>query len=208
MKILNTLQDLWQYSLFCPICQEMSRNVTVTVGPDFVFELESFAKIDNNLQLICTFKRSRKIKYKVEYNINTLTNQFEVQVTDIPTDDNEDTTEMAKAGRAYFYFYVHGDCPKCNASHCNSSDIELNMTKKLITNIGIERAGTYLLNHKDKYHITTAYDSDIMMISKCSTNDAGELLEDDKIFECPIVNFDFSKPERVIEKIKTLMIFS
>lgn len=188
----------------------MTRDISITVGPDYVFELESFDKVNNTLQLSCVFKRSRKAKYKVEYTINTLTNIFNVSVTDLPVEpeDGKDADETVKVSKAYFYFYIHGNCPECNSSHCNSSDIELNMTKNIVSNIGIERDGTYLLKHKDKYHITTAYDSELMMITKCFINDAGDLIEDDKIFECPIVNFDFSKPERTIEKIKTLMIFS
>jgi hypothetical protein len=211
MKILNTLHDLWRHSLFCPICQDYCRDVSITVGPDFVFELVSFEKVNDILYLNCTFKRKREIKYKINYTIQTLTNKFDVNVIEVePTNEAyaSEPDEITKASKAYFFFYLHGDCRQCDSAHSNSSDIELNMTQKVCSNIGIERDGIYLLKHKDKYHITIAYDSDNMLISKCFEDEEHGIVDDNKIFECPIANFDFSNPERVINKIKTLMIFS
>ena len=93
-----------------------------------------FDKVNNTLQLSCVFKRSRKAKYKVEYTINTLTNIFNVSVTDLPVEpeDGKDADETVKVSKAYFYFYIHGNCPECNSSHCNSSDIELTNSPSLL----------------------------------------------------------------------------
>lgn len=203
MKLLNTIQELWSYCLYCPVCKDAIRYMHVSVGPDEAFILKSFKKKNDILQLRCAF-RAKKREYKVDYNINCQDNSFEFDISDPESCE----VEVSKASTPYFYFYIQSDCKKCLATHVNGTDLELDFINKKITNIGIEREGVYLLDQKNKYHITLSYDSQEMIISRCYENDKGIIIDDNKPFQCSIIDFDFSQPEKVTNKIKMMLLFS
>lgn len=203
MKILNTLQELWSYCLFCPICQDLTREVSVDVGPDDAFTITSFEKDNHILRLDCTF-RAKKQKYKTVYYINCLDNSFTVDISEpVHSTEREDG-----ASSPHFFFYLFSDCKRCNAAHTNSSDLELDLLNKRIYNIGVEREGIYLLSKSLNYHITLDHSQNDMSICKCFISDDEVLLDDNKLFNFSIIDFDYSNPKKVFNKIKTLLVFS
>jgi hypothetical protein len=204
MKILNTLQELWSHCLFCPICRDVIREVSVSVGPDDAFTIKKWEKENHILHLHCTFK-AKKQKYKTVYHINCLDNSFTVDISEPVR-----TTERADGASApYFFFYIFSDCKKCNNTHTNSSDLELDLLNKKVTNIGLEREGIYLLSEKDKYHLTICHDSNEIELSKMFHDDAlGTLVDDNNVISLPLIEFDYSNVKKVINKIKTLLVFS
>lgn len=204
MKALETVQKLWSHCLFCPICQDVTRDIHVDVGPDDAFTISKFEKNNHILTLHCSFRAFKK-KHSVKYHINCLDNSF---TTDIG-ESISDSEPVERAARPYFYFYIQGDCKKCNSSHTNGTDLELDMLNSVVTHIGIEREGIYLLNEKSKFHITLAHDTNEMLISKCFEDEStGQILDDNKPFNLPIIDFDFSNQKKVINKIRTLLVFS
>lgn len=203
MKILNTLQELWDYCLYCPVCKDTVRTIHVSVGPDDAFILKSYKKNKNILELRCAV-RLKKREFKVNYNINCQDNSFEFDISDPESCE----VEVNKASAPYFYFYIQSDCKKCLATHTNGRDLELDLFNNKITNIGIEREGIYLLDQKTKYHITLVYDIDEMIISRCYENESGVIIDDNKPFQIPIIDLDFSDPVKVTNKIKMMLLFS
>jgi hypothetical protein len=203
MKALKTVQELWSHCLFCPICQDITRDVHVEVGPDDAFQLVKFEKNNHILTLHCSFRAFKK-KQSVKYHINCLDNSFKVDIGESTPDETPTT-----AARPYFFFYIQSDCKECNSSHTNGSDLELDMLNSVVSNIGVEREGIYLLNEKNKFHITLCHDDNEMLISKCFEDEqTGEILDDNKPFNFPIIEFDFSNQKKVINKIRTLLVFS
>lgn len=208
MKALNSVQDLWAHCRFCPICQDMCRDVTIDVGPDDVFTISSFEKQDHILRLECTF-RAKKQRYRTVYSVNCLDNTFKVDISE-PVHESASSDSYKRNDRAsapYFFFYIFSDCKKCNSAHTNSSDLELDLLERKVSNIGIEREGVYLLTEKDKFHISLFYDRNVMLVSRAREEDS-VIVDDDKHVELPLVNLDFSNPNKVINKIKTLILFS
>jgi len=221
MKKFETLQLLWNYCTFCPICRTNCRDISISVSPDNIFKLISFKKEDELLKLYCTYRQRKQDKYKANYVINTLTGKFGVEVlemmdsidSEMNADTNLDEEEKyrlrVKVSKTYFYFYINGDCKVCNAASINSTDIELNWDGESITNIGIEREGIFIILPKDKYHLSILYDSNKTLINKCLIDKLSyDILDSDKMFECPIINFDFSNLQKVVNKIKTIITFS
>lgn len=203
MKSLNSIQELWSYCLFCPICQDITRDMQVSVGPDDVFTLSSFEK-NNHILTLHTCFRVKKLKYNIKYDINCLDSSFIADISDpIPSDKVVEGSKLP-----YFYFYIRSNCQICDASHSNGTDLELDLGTRVIKNIGVETDGIYLLKEKTKYHISMEYDNGKMIISKCFEDENGELLDDNKPFSFPIINFDFSDTKRVVRRIKTLLVFS
>jgi hypothetical protein len=47
-----------------------------------------------------------------------------------------------------------------------------------------------------------------MLVSKCFIDHEGQIVDDNKVIECPLVNLDFSDYDKVINRIKTLILFS
>jgi hypothetical protein len=195
MKILNTVQELWSHCLYCPICKDICRDPLVSVGPDDQFQIVFAEKEDHILSVQCLFKKKDK-KIHVTYLIDCLKNTFEIEGND------------SALQNTYCYFYIQSDCRRCDATHTNGTDLELNLETKQISNIGIEREGIYLLSTKDKYHVTFQYDNNTMLVSKCFEDDDGMLIDDNKVARLPLVNLDFSKPRKAANRIKTLLVFS
>lgn len=203
MKILNTVQELWSYCLFCPICQDITRDLHISVGPDEAFKLIAHKKDNHILHLQCIFQRT-SLSYKVNYTINCLDNSFLLDISEPETSNSN----VDKASAPYFYFYIQGDCKSCNSTYASSKDLELSLLNKKIENIGIELEGVYLLGKESHYHITMAYEDKEMLITRCHEED-GMIMEDSgKPFRLPIMEFDFSQPNKVINKIKTILLFS
>ena len=191
MKILNTVQELWSYCLYCPICRDTCRDPQVSVGPDDNFQIVFSEKEDHILSIQCLFKR----KTPVTYLVDCLKNTFEIVGDDPALQDT------------YCYFYIQSVCRQCDATHTNGTDLELNLESKQVYNIGVEREGIYLLSTKDKYHVTFQYDNKTMLVSKCFEED-GMIIDDNRVANLPLVNIDFSKPRKAANRIKTLLVFS
>lgn len=221
MKTFETLQELWSYCTFCPICRANCRDVSISVAPDNVYKLITFKKEGDLLKLYCTYRQRKQDKYKANYIINTVTGKFGVEVlemidtpdiemnADTNLDEEEKYRLRLKVSRTYFYFYINGDCSACNSASVNSADVELSHDNHMVTNMGVEREGIFIILPKDRYHLSILYDSNKTLINKCVIDKITyDIVDDGKLFECPIVNFDFSNLQKVVNKIKTLITFS
>jgi hypothetical protein len=208
MKLFNTIQELWDYCAYCPICMRNCREVIVSVGPDGAFILVSSQKKDNNLFLQCTYKNKHSI-YTVEYNLNCTDNTFLVEVPNVIELPLGETAKPQKIKEAYFFFFVEGICNECNCATAHSLDLELDIVDKQISKIGLERESFYLLEGKDKFHVTPIHDRNVMLVSRCHVDDEQfGFSESNKTIELPLVKLDLSDQEKATNKIKTLILFS
>ena len=181
------------------------------MGPDAQFVLANWAvsmtyeKIGSELKLYSSFQADIedrdyiKGKIAVTYIINCDTNSFELQTTD----SNSSLVEKAK--KAYFYFYVHARCNKCDDSYVDSSDIEFDLENKKVYHIQIDREGYFLQN---KYHVTVSHEQNMLMVSRLEIPEEGIRIDNEKVITLPYVNLDFSDILKVVNKIKTLILFS
>ncbi len=209
MKQFATIQELWDYCSYCPICLRSCREVVVSVGPDGHFILVAAQKQDNDtLFLQCTYKNKRSI-YSVNYDINCLDNTFKVTVPYVQEVAPGEVANTEKAKKAYFFFFIEGLCRECNCTSAHGLDLELDIVDRKISNIGLERESFYLLEGKHKFHVSPIHDRNVMLVSRCYPDDEGiGFIESDKTIELPLVKLDLSDQERVVEKIKTLILFS
>lgn len=223
MKKFETLQDLWFYCQQCPICRTAVRSIELSVAPESIFKLISFKKEDNYLKLFCMYYQRKSAKYRINYIIDVITGKYSVQVlelidtpdiemnADTNLDEEEKYRLRVKASKTYFYFYINADCKECKVSFASSSDLELSSEKMSLTNtgIGVERETVYVLLPTDKYHLTMLYDTGKTLINKCHIDKSSfEIIDDSSTFEAPVINFDFSNLQKVVNKIKTLITFS
>ena len=208
MKEFNSIQELWDYCAFCPICMRKCREVFLSVGPDAVFVLVSHQKKDNNLYLQCTYKNKRSV-YTVEYNINCADNSFIVDVPNVVELPIGETAKPQKIKEAYFFFFLEGLCKECHCTSSHSKDLELDIVDRKISNIGLERESFYLFEGKDKFHVSPIHDRNVMLVSRCYPEEDGlGFSESDKTIELPLVKLDLSDQEKATNKIKTLILFS
>lgn len=208
MKLFNSVQELWDFCAYCPICQRNCREVTVSVGPNAVFILVSSQKKDNALFLQCTYKNNRNI-YSVDYNINCLDNTFKVDVPKVQELAPGEIVNTKRVKEAYFFFFLEGLCQECNCTSAHGTDLELDIVDKKISKIGLERESFYLLEGKDKFHISPIHDRNVMLVSRCYVDDEQiGFTESDKTIELPMVKLDLTDQDKVTNKIKTLILFS
>lgn len=209
MKLFNSVQELWDFCSFCPICQRNCREVIVSVGPDGNFILvSSEKKNDNTLFLQCTYKNKRNI-YTVEYNINCLDNTFKVEVPKVQELASGEEPNTKRVSKAYFFFFLEGLCRECNCTSAHGADLELDIVDQKISNIGLERESFYLLEGKDKFHVSPIHDRNVMLVSRCYVDDEEiGFSESDKTIELPLVKLDVTDQAKATNKIKTLILFS
>jgi len=181
MKTFKTLQELWSYFLYCPLCPHVERVIDISGGPAETFKVLSFKKKDHLLYLNCN--KGGK------YIINCLDNSIRSDIGQyiIPVFPN----------LPFFFLNITGFCKKCNATFAYSGNLVIDPIAKLITNIRIEYQDIYIAND---YNITYNYDYDTMNIFKS--------INGGKPCSLPLVEFDFFDIETVIKKLKAYILFS
>lgn len=205
-KLFENIQELWDYCSFCPVCQG-ARRISVSVGPDEVFSLKNLHKQDETLHLVCIYKKKQNL-YTVEYHIDCNTNLFDVSVTNVEVIVEENQIPIGRVTKAYFYLYIHAKCYECECSSLDSIDLEFGIVDKKITNIQLDREVFRLLNEPDKFNITVIHDKNVMLVSRCHEFDEEDYDEDSKAIRLPLVKLDLINQAKVVNKIKTLILFS
>jgi hypothetical protein len=202
MKPFDNLQEVWDYCTFCPLCQKDKREISVSVGPDRFWSFVSFEKVENILKIICTYSYKQN-RYFVNYSFNCIDNTFLLEYSSANSSFQGGLLEKAK--EAYFFFYVDGVCPNCECSAAATTDLELDLQDGIVTNLQLEREKFFLLQEQDKFHVTLAHSSNIMRVSKYFDSSYEE--EDDEI-ELPLFNLDLTNQSKLVNKLKTLILFS
>ena len=191
-------KELWDHCLFCPVCQNAERKMFVSVGPDAVFSLNRFQKRDSLLYLQCIYRKESYL-YTVEYNIDCNTNLFDVAVPQVQINIPGQQIAAQRVSRAYFYFYLQSRCEQCDGSAAYSNDLELDVLDKKVFNIELERERFVITDDTVNYYLTVIHDQDLTLVSNDS--DQGSI-------KLPLLNIDFSDQPKMINKIKTLILFS
>ena len=210
MKSFNTLQELWDYCLYCPVCQRNCRQIHLSVGPDDTFIIVNFDKVDSFLNLQCIFKTAKSRSFSLNFKIDCQNNSFDSEVYSVSSGNSPQAKDI------YFFFFLEGLCPECNCSSAHSLDMELNFHRKKISDIGLELEDFCLLKAPNKFRIDIVYHTtkpDTMIISKIRTtpNDPHaeiEFIDDHKSIELPVIKLDFSDQTKLSNRIKTLILFS
>lgn len=191
-KLLKTVQELWSYCLYCHICKDTCRKITLSAGPAPNLQLIHSEKEDNILNIQCVYKK----RFNVTYSIDCLNNTFKI------------ISNNSEVITSYCYFNIQSVCRVCNATHVQGADLELNLKEKTIDNIGIYNEGTYILSTKEMYHVTMLYNTARMLVSKCFKDKDGQVINDNRVCTLPLVDLDFSKPRKTVHRIKTMLVFS
>lgn len=191
-KPLKTVQELWSYCLYCHICKDTCRKITLSAGPAPNFLLIHSEKEDNILNIQCVYKK----RFNVTYSIDCLNNTFKI------------ISNNSEVITSYCFFDIKSVCHVCNATHVQGADLELNLKEKTIYNIGIYNEGTYLLSTEDMYHVTLLHDTNLMLVSKCFKSKKGKIIDDNIVCALPLVDLDFSDLRKTAHRIKTMLVFS
>lgn len=190
----------------CPLCQNTERDIILTVGPDVNFGITSYDKIETQLKIVCNYRRTEFEKsglHTATFLIDCAQNTFQVEAA------GSETEIVEAAQQAYFFIYLHANCERCFESYLNSADLEFDAEKKSISNIQMDREGIYIAHEKDKFHISMSHDRNVMSVSRVYYHaELDTEIDDENIIDLPLVNLDLSNPEKVISKIKTLILFS
>lgn len=196
MKILNTVQNIWSQCLYCPLCKDVCRDVVFIADASHDTNINVWEKIESNIIFSCQINNKNKSSGLINFNINCLNNSFEFEIIKSPIKNIETISCQ-----------LIGTCAKCNNTFSITSSFILDFNSKKISNIGIDKDNIILSDKDDYYNITLLHYCDTMLISKCKTHEDGRVTEQNAI-DLPIMKLDFANPKRVINKIKTLLLFS
>lgn len=193
MKILNSVRELWEQCQFCPICQENIRTVEVD---QFNINVVHWKKTDNNLKIRCCPNNDRSFEFLqiVNYSINCDDNSFHY------------VANSGEENKISVTCQISGKCEKCRLTW-SSGTMLLNGDNKQVENICLDRESVYVIGPEGNYHVTLLHYCEATLLSKCYVRDDGSI-DNDKVSEYPLVKLDFSKPQKVLNKVKTLILFS
>ncbi len=208
MKLFNTVQELWSYCAFCPLCEDICRDVIVDVAMDSDFNIEtSFEKKDQFLHITCERRlwRSRPIDKKknrthetvCKYVIDCTKNTFTLL-------SQPDTPEQASC-------YIQSMCESCANTFTYGADMELYAHSQKVFNIGLERESIELSDDTHRYELNYYYSNDTppgvgMFVYRSLLDAEGD--PDNLGIKLPLMELDFYDPKKVINKLKTLILFS
>src|ERR1035437_4943422 len=117
METFNTLEELWKYCLYCPVCKKSNREIEVNIGPDANYKILSYHEDNDQLVIYIEHrpKSSLSYRYNIEYIINMIDNSFSYS--------SKDLSYIHK----YIYLYFNADCrAPCVSSASQTCDIDIN----------------------------------------------------------------------------------
>ena len=193
------IEDMWQNLSFCPICKEFCRKIDLSVGLDTHFSLLSFSKDENELEIKSYLTINYK-KYMTIFKLNCLNDKY---IFDIYSATSLEEVTISDF-QIYFYFYMQSFCDVCDSASAYSSDIELDNTTNVVTNIGLESENFTLRKQNEVYKVTLDYLEDRMYVLPYNE----EPFYKEKEFKYPIISLDVSNQEKAVDKIKTLILLS
>lgn len=198
MKPFSTLKDLWEYMLYCPICQGSCRAITMSVGPDDVFSLNNY-KINktDSIKIDGSFNH-QTFKTNLIFHIDCKQNTFTIDIKAV--EDFKSEKGVYKSDKPYFYFYLYSKCHECDSSEANSADLELNFLQKKIIDIGVEHEVLYVLEDNSGFKIEYQYDENVVHICEYKVLSPTLTLSS--------LELDFTDKNKLLNKLKTLVLFS
>jgi hypothetical protein len=206
MKNFETINQLWEYLLVCPFCKK-DRKIELSIGPDEVFNFIDWKKSKNVLNI--TFNTIiESASYVSTWKIDCNTNKFGINTETIHCKHVKLTSSLPSADYSNLYFYAYSDCKHCNCSFSNTSDLCISKNSYLtIDNILIEREGFYLKkNDNNHYYVLVAdYYHDKMYVHSVKML-KGAIKEKNKEITLPLLDFDFSNHEKMLNKITTILL--
>jgi hypothetical protein len=201
MKIFNTLQELWDHCLFCPLCQKDTRTIDLSVGPDPNFECLGFLKENHLLTIQC---RNKKKNCLPIYQINCDNNTYQVEIKDRPYPDHCVTINPNEDTSRYFYFWINASCQNCHHTWVSTLDVEFESVNGNIFNTGLEQECISLFRRDiPEYQITLDFFQDVTVIYKLDDYTPRKL-----VLKLPLTTWDYSDQDSLIDKIKTYILFS
>ena len=184
MKILNSIFQLQDQMSFCPLCQKKNRKVVIQNDSEdnkIVHYREQGPRI--GMRVHTDNGRSSKISKAITYDLDVHSVDFNFTYggkSDIRVPDLD--------------FLIIGSCPE---NHADAAGIfSLNTSSKKVENIFYNRETLRIL---DTYRISVLYYNDVLLVST---------LDDSKVRSFPLMDLDFTRPDKIATKLKTLLLFS
>jgi hypothetical protein len=179
--IFNTLQELWSYSLYCPICKDVCRDIYISADTTQGYqESEKYEKQDHTLKI--TILKTSIIK------INCLTNKYECESGSTPNS-----------------IFIDSSCNKCEYSTANSCELCFNTSNNEVSNIAID-SSCFIVNYKkEEFLINPHYTRNVLIIDDLSKQSFPQF--EFPLFEFPLFDIDLSNKKKLIHKLKTILTF-
>lgn len=212
-KNFENFSSLWNYCIFCPICKKDCRNVEIKF-------LAHPTRATNNIRTlypskIKNFKFTEKntfieihIVEKNNFSNNRLNMHDEYLIKFDSLKNNFFITKKNEISpdKKQLSFYIYAFCDNC-LSYLSSNNIKIDTKIKYSSNLYLESEAFYLTKTEDKYFIFIDYVTKKSQISKVYLDQNNNITVDNKEQEIPIFKIDLNNQSKLIQKIKTILMF-
>lgn len=203
MQSYSTLQQLIEYCSTCPVCFK-ERYTDITFGPDTSTKIDKF-EFGYRLKLLVVTKINVS-RYKILFEINTQDNTFKLHIPKFTTENQKYALSIDIDSRPEFYFHLYSTCKTCGQSQVNTSDMVFDFKNKIIANIGVESEVRILHDNEMVFDLEYDWEANQIEIFRHKDGDWSE--KDLPDFYLPMSDLNFSDPEKLVIKLKTLHMFS
>lgn len=213
MKLFNNLQELWDYALYCPICRDMCRDISLSLNPDGIFKPDPrFSKNESLIiSFIATLKNTFNSVSLVEGNlkINCLTNQFIIEdLSQLPNTFVSILLKKMAYAEYVMEIFLESHCMICGNSYIYSNDIELDFSSNSLKEIKLDLEVVEIKVDSSKiYSIEQNYDNNKTSIEEYCALDDGSFKRK-AAYHHSLLNIDFSDLKKAFSRIKTILVFS
>ncbi len=196
MKLFDNIQNVWEYCNKCPICQSNCK-ASIVVYADYL-KMIGYEKEGNALHIHLVYDQTkRKVSISIDCNTHIILAQ----------DIYDEKFEELYEDRLFLTF--HGSCDQCKRFQINSNEILIDLMKNYIdSDNSIQRESFYLSCMEDNFHVSLLYYNSTMIVSRYIENKSGEFITTGNVFYGKMVNCDLVNQSKIINKLKTLLIFS
>jgi hypothetical protein len=187
--------------------------VSITVDTDYLTVVK-YEKDDNKLTIHFVYgKEKKELSLAIDCKLNTIITQniyYEALPSLSKNNDIKDySIKMMKAVDDRLFVSIHGFCTNCRRSQTNSNDILIDLTNnKIIYDNSIQSEHFYLSHMEDNFHVSFLYHSETIVVSRYKIDQHNSFVTVGSVFYGKMIECDLTNQQKLINKLKTLLIFS
>jgi hypothetical protein len=202
MKSFANIQELWEFCELCPMCQKQSRTIHISAGPEHIWDVVRFSYQNDSIIIFCTYKYKQK-RYFVDLKLSNLEKTFDLKFRSKSFAPLKEEI-ILHLKETDLCFDIQSDCKNCQYSTAASESIELDIKNGKFGSLRLEREKFLLEREKDKYLVTFWHGDNTMRVAKWNS----QTFEEGKEIKLPLTTLDLTNQAKVIDKLKTYILFS
>jgi hypothetical protein len=198
MKLFNNISELWNYCVYCPICEKSCKRLDIKIGPEQDFaELLLIEKNDEHL-IMGGFYKYKDINNRKNFSIkfNLLDNTFAFH------------NILSNEFKLSPYIYMQSFCYECSGSDTITDDIILDLKTNKLSSILLDQDSLWIyIQTGEAIYISQNYIDNKTIIRKYNILDDGTK-KFKSTFKTKLLDIDLHDVQKAGKRAQTILVFN